>query len=69
MEHCSLDHVHRATTSLHKAIQNFQFVWEEYTFRAGASIGLVVITEAIHNLTELMKEADAACYMAKNLGH
>ena len=37
-------------------------------FRIGVSIGLVGITEATDNFTELLKQADAACYMAKDLG-
>lgn len=68
MEHCSLDHAHRIAISLQKAIQDYQFTWEENSFRVGVSIGLVAITEAIPNLTELLKQADAACYMAKDLG-
>jgi EAL domain-containing protein (putative c-di-GMP-specific phosphodiesterase class I) len=68
MEHCSLDDAHRVAVSLQKAIQDYQFSWEGRSFRVGVSIGLVKITEAIPNLTELLKSADAACYMAKDLG-
>ncbi len=68
MEHCSLDDAHRVTTSLLKVIQDYQFTWEEHSFKVGVSIGLVPITDSIANLTELLKEADAACYMAKDKG-
>ncbi len=68
MEHCTLDDAHRVATSLQQAIQNYQFSWEEYSFRIGVSIGLVPITINTISLTELMKEADAACYMAKDKG-
>jgi diguanylate cyclase (GGDEF)-like protein/PAS domain S-box-containing protein len=68
MEHCSLDHAHRVATTLQKAVQNFQFAWEGHGFKVGVSIGLVAITEAMPNLTELLKQADAACYMAKDKG-
>ena len=68
MEHCSLDHAHRVATSLLEAIQNHQFAWEGHTFKVGVSIGLVAITEDIPSLAELMRQADAACYMAKDLG-
>jgi diguanylate cyclase (GGDEF)-like protein/PAS domain S-box-containing protein len=68
MEHCSLDHANRVATTLQRAVQDFQFVWEEHSFKIGVSIGLVAITEAIPNLTELLKEADAACYVAKDMG-
>ena len=68
MEHCSLDHAHRVAESLLKAVQDYQFIWEEHTFRVGVSIGLIAITEAVPNLSELLKHADAACYMAKDSG-
>ncbi len=68
MEYCSLDDAHRVATSLQKAIQDFIFSWEDRTFKVGVSIGLVPIVETIPSLNELLKEADAACYMAKDKG-
>ena len=68
MEHCSLDHAHKVAISLHKAIQDFQFSWEENTFKIGVSIGLTPITEDLENFSAILKQADAACYMAKDLG-
>lgn len=68
MEHCSLEQANRVATSIQQAIQNFQFNWKEHTFRVGMSMGLVAITETVPNLSELLKQADAACYMAKDLG-
>jgi diguanylate cyclase (GGDEF)-like protein/PAS domain S-box-containing protein len=68
MEHCSLEQARRVATSLRKAVQDFQFAWKEHSFRVSVSIGLVAITEYIPNLTELLKRADAACYMAKDRG-
>ncbi|PHS67567.1 MAG: hypothetical protein COB23_10255 [Methylophaga sp.] len=68
MEHCSLDRARKIAESLLKEIQNYQFVWEGNTFKIGVSIGLVVITKAINNVTELLKQVDAACYIAKDEG-
>ena len=68
MEHCSLDDAQRVAKSLQKTIQDFQFMWEERSFKVGVSMGLVAITETTHNFTELLKDADAACYMAKDKG-
>ncbi len=68
MEHCPLDNAHRVANSLLNAIQDYQFSWEEYSFKVGVSIGLVPITTSITNLTELLRDADAACYMAKDNG-
>lgn len=68
VEHCSLDQAQRVARDLQQAVQNFQFSWEGQSFRVGASIGLVAINETTPDLTELLKQADAACYMAKDLG-
>ena len=68
MEHCTLDQAQRVANALLKRIQDFQFSWEGQSFRVGVSIGLVAVTKSTPNFTELLKQADAACYMAKDLG-
>ncbi len=68
MEHCSPDHAHRVASNLQKAIQDFQFSWEGHVFRIGVSIGLIAITDEFSNLSELLRRADLACYMAKDMG-
>lgn len=68
MEHCSLEDAQRVATALLNAIQDYQFVWEEHSFTVSVSIGLVPISEATPNLTQLLKDADAACFMAKDKG-
>lgn len=68
MEHCSLADAHRVVASLQKAIQDYQFAWEGHSFKVGVSMGLVPITVETLNLTELLRDADAACYMAKDKG-
>jgi diguanylate cyclase (GGDEF)-like protein/PAS domain S-box-containing protein len=68
MEHCSLQQAQRAAEALRKQVENLQFVWEGQSFRIGVSIGLVAITDTTGDLTELLMQADAACYMAKELG-
>jgi len=68
MEHCTLAQAQRAVSAIQQTIQDFQFSWEGQSFRIGVSIGLVAISEATPSITELLKQADAACYMAKDLG-
>jgi diguanylate cyclase (GGDEF)-like protein/PAS domain S-box-containing protein len=68
MEHCSLDHAYRVANQLQQVTREFQFKWENRVFKIGVSIGLVPITEGVSNLSELLTHADAACYMAKDLG-
>ena len=68
MELCTLDQAHRVASSILKSVQDFLFIWEGQSFRVGISIGLVTLSEANSSLTELLKQADAACYMAKDSG-
>jgi diguanylate cyclase (GGDEF)-like protein len=68
MEHCSIDDARQVATSLQKAVQDYQFSWQGRSFKVGVSIGLVPITETTTNLTQLLKDADATCYMAKDKG-
>ncbi|MEZ0152005.1 MAG: EAL domain-containing protein [Candidatus Reddybacter sp.] len=68
IEYCSLDNAERLTKALLKALQDYRFNWGESTFRVSASIGLAEITEDVSDLSTLLKNADAACYMAKDSG-
>ncbi len=68
MEHCTADQAKRTVTELQQTIQNFQFSWEKNSFRIGVSIGLVSFSGTTSSITEVLKQADAACYMAKDLG-
>jgi diguanylate cyclase (GGDEF)-like protein/PAS domain S-box-containing protein len=68
MEHCSLENAERVMASMLKAVKEYQFYWEGSYFKVGMSIGVVAINESMDNLTELFKEVDAACYMAKESG-
>ncbi len=68
LEHCSLSKAKRVAESLRVAIQDYEFIWDNKLFRVGISIGLVAITESSTSLTTVLKQADAACFMAKDLG-
>lgn len=68
MEHCTLDQASRTANNILEAVLEHQFVWDNKTFRIGVSIGLVAITQSSGNFTDLLRQADAACYLAKDLG-
>lgn len=54
--------------SIQRAIEEYQFVWNNHSFRIGSSIGLVIIDDTSADQNELIRRADAACYMAKDRG-
>ncbi len=68
MEHCSLEQANRVAENILKAIADYQFAWDSKVFRIGVSIGLVAVTKTTGDFTNLFKQADAACYLAKDLG-
>ena len=51
-----------------QAVQDFRFAWEGKFFHVGASVGVVEITPQTENINTVMKEADIACYAAKDNG-
>jgi len=68
MKDCSLQQASRVANDILNSITDYQFIWERKVFRIGVSIGLVAITENTGKYTDLFKQADAACYLAKDLG-
>ena len=68
LEDCSIDNAREPAEAIRKIVEEFRFVWENTSFRIGASIGLVPITHESGTLTEILSAADSACYVAKDLG-
>ncbi|WP_052700111.1 diguanylate cyclase domain-containing protein [Methylocucumis oryzae] len=68
MEHCSLEQAECVTKKIHQLVEQFQFQWEDKSFRVGVSIGLVIIKHASLGPETYLKQADMACYLAKDAG-
>jgi diguanylate cyclase (GGDEF)-like protein/PAS domain S-box-containing protein len=68
MEHCPLEQGIKIAEQIRTEIEEFQFLWEKKYFSVGVSIGLTVINNESQNLIELLKQADTACYTAKDMG-
>lgn len=51
-----------------KAIRTARFVWDGKVFEISASIGMVEINSNSCSSSDLMRQADAACYIAKDNG-
>jgi len=68
MENCSMRQAQRTASIIQRNIQDFNFVWEGEKFQIGVSIGLVEIDQTTASVTDLMKQADTACYVAKDRG-
>ncbi len=68
MRGCPLVQAQRVAETLRSAIEDFQFVWDDIRFRIGVSIGVVPINGESSSVTEVLQQADSACYAAKDKG-
>jgi predicted signal transduction protein with EAL and GGDEF domain len=53
---------------IHQIVGQFQFHWENESFRIGVSIGLVISISNKGGSDIHLKQADMACFMAKQAG-
>ena len=49
-------------------IDNFRFIWDKHTYKLGMSAGLVLIDGSTLSKLSAMRDADKACYAAKDGG-
>ncbi len=68
LEGCTLEEAVRHAEALREAIRNYKFIWEERTFRLGASIGVVPLAADNQEVPALLSAADSACAAAKESG-
>lgn len=68
MSACSPEKAQKTMESLIKHLSEETFKWQEKSFLLNFSIGLTVIDVDAEDSTELMRQADLACYVAKDLG-
>jgi diguanylate cyclase (GGDEF)-like protein/PAS domain S-box-containing protein len=68
MENCPLESAVAVTDKIHQAVEQFQFFWQDKSFRIGVSIGLVMVDLCNGGSDIHMKQADMACFTAKEAG-
>ncbi|MFZ2450826.1 MAG: EAL domain-containing protein [Methylovulum miyakonense] len=68
MYYCSLEEAINTSEKIRNAVTDFHFAWEGRRFSVGVSIGIALIKDTSANAVNLLKEADAACYAAKDKG-
>lgn len=68
MYNCGVRDAVMACEKLRDALSDFRFAWENRQFAVGVSIGVSIINDVSGSAVSLLKEADAACYAAKEKG-
>ena len=65
---CSINEAKTICEKILMLLAKQRFTWEGEVFTVGASIGLLAIDKNSGNATELLRQADSACYIAKDRG-
>ncbi len=65
---CSIKKALEVAESLRHEIKDVHLHWEDKSFRISLSIGVVAINKDSGSLDEVLRAADAACYVAKDQG-
>ncbi len=68
LENCQLKDALIAAENIRQVVQEFRFVWEGSTFNIGVSIGLTPISSVDESISEVLRRADTACFVAKDAG-
>lgn len=68
MEHCNTCDAGKIAQKLIDKISQHRFIWEGKPYAISVSIGIAPITDKMQNTTELLRNADIACYTAKDAG-
>ena len=68
LENCSISQAQQIAESIKDNIEEYRFVWDGSVFKIGASIGVVGINSECTDMTQVMCDADTACYDAKESG-
>ncbi|MCB1799747.1 MAG: EAL domain-containing protein, partial [Gammaproteobacteria bacterium] len=65
---CSIEKALEVAEALRHEIKGLRLHWEDKTFRISLSVGVVAISQQSGSIDEVLRAADAACYVAKDQG-
>ncbi len=68
LESCPVAPALVVADQLRQTVREFHFVWKDKVFQLGLSIGLVTFSDGEETLVDILRMADAACYLAKDKG-
>jgi len=68
MQYCSLEGASNIANKLRIAIDEFAFLWDNRQFKLTVSIGVVGFDNSAGCISDIMRDADTACYLAKDMG-
>lgn len=68
LDRCPIGDSMGIAEKIQKKIRDYRFVWSDKVFRVGVCIGIASINRESQEVSEVLSNADAACYAAKESG-
>jgi diguanylate cyclase (GGDEF)-like protein len=68
LANCSLESAQQVGERLLQIMRQFRYNWKGRAFSIGGSIGLTMIEESGQSVSDVLRQADIACYAAKDTG-
>ncbi len=68
LDRCPIVEAEYIAYKVQQKISEYRFSWEDKLFRVGVSIGIVRIDHNVNQIAQILSDADAACYAAKESG-
>ena len=68
LENCRLNRASQLANQICSVVKDYRFSWEGRNFSTGVSIGIVAIGPNTESPHSALSAADAACYVAKDMG-
>jgi diguanylate cyclase (GGDEF)-like protein len=68
VQNCTENSGQKIAENQRTAIDNYMFSWGEHSLSLSASIGMVVVDEKAEDIYTLFRDADTACFLAKESG-
>jgi diguanylate cyclase (GGDEF)-like protein/PAS domain S-box-containing protein len=68
LQSCPIEKAMEIADDMRKAVKSYRLSWDKHVHEVGVSIGLVPINEMSGELTDVLRAADSACYVAKDHG-
>jgi diguanylate cyclase (GGDEF)-like protein len=68
MVNCGVEDAKSIAQKLIDKVSRYRFLWEDKPFAISVSIGIAPVSDCINNANALLRNADIACYAAKDAG-
>jgi two-component system CheB/CheR fusion protein len=68
LENCPLENAHGIAIKIRDVVSKYRFFWDEKLFKVGACVGIIAINKETNSVSQLLRDADSACYAAKSNG-